>query len=103
MLPPYPQVSRPPGPEAPHSVPLQALCQRDGQKHNGISHGEKSHPETNKDQQATITVVKEVINNNRGSAGPNDFGLTLAGTGTTSGTPVQRYPGRRQPLHPHRR
>jgi hypothetical protein len=51
------------------------------------------HPETNNDQQATITVVKEVINNNGGSAGPNDFGLTLDGTGTTSGTPVDVDPG----------
>jgi hypothetical protein len=48
---------------------------------------------TNNDDQATITVIKEVINDNGGLAGPNDFGLMLDGSGTTSGTPVDVDPG----------
>jgi len=48
---------------------------------------------TNNDQQAYITVIKVVINDNGGSALPDDFLLTLAGTGTTNGTAVPVNPG----------
>ena len=48
---------------------------------------------TNDDQQAYITVVKVVINNNGGTAQPDDFALTLEGNATTSGTPVPVNPG----------
>jgi hypothetical protein len=48
---------------------------------------------TNTDQQSYITVVKEVINNNGGSAFPNDFLLTLADGPVTSGVAVPVDPG----------
>lgn len=44
---------------------------------------------TNDDEAPTITLVKNVINDNGGQAGPNDFGLTIGGNPTTSGTPVE--------------
>ncbi len=47
----------------------------------------------NDDQQAYITVVKVVTNDNGGTAAPDDFALTLEGTATTSGTPVPVNPG----------
>jgi len=40
---------------------------------------------TNDDIAPTITLYKEVITNNGGTAGPNDFGLTIGGTPVTSG------------------
>ena len=43
---------------------------------------------TNDDIAPTITLYKEVINNNGGEAGPNDFGLTVGGASVTSGVPV---------------
>jgi len=48
---------------------------------------------TNDDQQAFITVVKVVINDNGGTAQPNDFALKLEGNATTSGTQVAVNPG----------
>ena len=48
---------------------------------------------TNNDQQAFITVVKVVTNDNGGSAAPDDFDLTLEGNATTSGTPIPVNPG----------
>ena len=43
---------------------------------------------TNDDIAPTITLYKEVINNNGGEAGPNDFGLTVGGNSVESGVPV---------------
>lgn len=40
---------------------------------------------TNALQTGTITLIKNVINNNGGTAGANDFGLTIGGTAVTSG------------------
>ncbi len=40
---------------------------------------------TNNDVAPTITLNKFVINDNGGNAGVNDFGLTIGGTGVTSG------------------
>lgn len=40
---------------------------------------------TNDDIAPTITLIKNVINNNGGTAGVNDFGLTIGGTSVTSG------------------
>jgi len=48
---------------------------------------------TNDDQQAYITVIKEVINDNGGTAGPDDFNLTLEGNSVTSGVAVPVNPG----------
>ena len=48
---------------------------------------------TNNDQQAFITVVKVVTNDNGGSAAPDDFDLTLEGNATTSGVAVAVNPG----------
>ncbi|OGM10357.1 hypothetical protein A2Y68_02895 [Candidatus Woesebacteria bacterium RBG_13_46_13] len=39
---------------------------------------------TNDDEAPTITLVKDVINDNGGLAGENDFGLTIGGTGVNS-------------------
>ena len=47
----------------------------------------------NNDQQAYITVVKSVINDNGGSALPDDFLLTLEGEAVTSGVAVPVAPG----------
>ncbi|NCB43582.1 MAG: DUF11 domain-containing protein, partial [Clostridia bacterium] len=44
---------------------------------------------SNDDIAPTITLIKEVINNNGGQAGVNDFGLSIGGVGVTSG---QVYP-----------
>ncbi len=41
---------------------------------------------TNDDQSASITLIKEVINNNGGNAGPNDFGISIGGQVVNSGT-----------------
>ncbi|MBI4426269.1 MAG: DUF11 domain-containing protein [Candidatus Kerfeldbacteria bacterium] len=43
---------------------------------------------TNNDIAPTITLIKNVINNNGGDAGPNDFGLTIGGTAVSSGQPL---------------
>ncbi|MFC1662706.1 SpaA isopeptide-forming pilin-related protein, partial [Patescibacteria group bacterium] len=40
---------------------------------------------TNDDQAPSITLIKEVINDNGGNAGINDFGLTIGGTPVNSG------------------
>ncbi len=40
---------------------------------------------TNFDQTATITLIKEVINDNGGTAGPNDFGISVGGFTVVSG------------------
>ena len=48
---------------------------------------------TNNDQQAYITVVKVVTNDNGGSAVPDDFDLTLEGNAVTSGVAVPVNPG----------
>ena len=48
---------------------------------------------TNNDQQAYITVVKVVTNDNGGSAAPDDFDLTLEGTAVLSGVAVPVNPG----------
>ena len=40
---------------------------------------------TNEDEAPTITLIKNVINNNGGTAGINDFGLTIGATGVNSG------------------
>ena len=53
----------------------------------------KSCTLTNDDQQAYVIVVKKVINDNGGSAVPDDFKLTLDGNATTSGTKVAVDPG----------
>ncbi len=43
---------------------------------------------TNDDQPAHITLVKNVVNDNGGTAGVNDFGLTVGGNTVSSGTTV---------------
>jgi len=48
---------------------------------------------TNNDNQAYITVVKVVTNDDGGTALPNDFLLTLEGSGVTSGVAVPVNPG----------
>jgi hypothetical protein len=48
---------------------------------------------TNNDQQAYITVVKVVQNDNGGQAGPDDFNLTLEGNAVSSGVAVPVNPG----------
>jgi hypothetical protein len=48
---------------------------------------------TNDDQQAYITVVKEVTNDSGGSAQPDDFNLTIDGSPVSSGVPVPVDPG----------
>jgi len=40
---------------------------------------------TNDDIAPSITLIKEVTNNNGGNAGPDDFGISVGGTGVTSG------------------
>ena len=40
---------------------------------------------TNDDRPAKITLIKYVVNNNGGTAGVNDFGLTIGGIAVTSG------------------
>ncbi len=47
----------------------------------------------NDDQQAYITVVKVVTNDNGGSADPDDFNLKLEGNAVTSGVAVPVNPG----------
>ncbi len=51
---------------------------------------------TNNDQQAYITVVKVVTNDNGGSALPDDFLLTLEGNATTK---RRGCPGQSRHLH----
>jgi uncharacterized repeat protein (TIGR01451 family) len=46
---------------------------------------EKACTVTNDDQAPTLTLVKSVTNDNGGTAGVNDFGLTVGGTPVTSG------------------
>jgi Prealbumin-like fold domain len=53
----------------------------------------KSCTLTNNDEQATITVFKTVINDNGGTAQPDDFLLTLEGTSVLSGEVVSVDPG----------
>lgn len=48
---------------------------------------------TNDDEQAYVTVVKVVTNDNGGSADPSDFALTLEGDSVTSGVQVPVDPG----------
>jgi streptogramin lyase len=48
---------------------------------------------TNDDQQATVTVVKVVVNDDGGTALPNDFLLTLEGTSVLSGVATPVNPG----------
>jgi SdrD B-like domain/Prealbumin-like fold domain len=48
---------------------------------------------TNDDQQAYITMVKVVINDNGGNAQPDDFDLTLEGNAVSSGVQVAVNPG----------
>ena len=48
---------------------------------------------TNSDRQSYVIVNKVVINDNGGSAGPDDFNLTVDGNATTSGTLVAVDPG----------
>jgi hypothetical protein len=48
---------------------------------------------TNSDQQSYVIVEKVVVNDNGGSADPDDFNLTLDGNATTSGTPIPVNPG----------
>jgi uncharacterized repeat protein (TIGR01451 family) len=43
---------------------------------------------TNDDEAPTITLVKNVINDNGGNAQPNDFQLTIGGVATLSGVPM---------------
>ena len=53
----------------------------------------KSCTLTNHDLQAYITVIKEVINDNGGTAQPDDFNLTLAGNPVVSGVANPVDPG----------
>jgi Prealbumin-like fold domain len=46
---------------------------------------EKTCTIINNDQPASITLTKVVTNNNGGTAGPQDFGLTIGGVAATSG------------------
>lgn len=48
---------------------------------------------TNTLQQGTITLIKNVINNNGGSAGVNNFGLSIGGTSVASGQTLMLSPG----------
>ncbi len=48
---------------------------------------------TNTRQTGTITLIKSVVNNNGGTAGANDFGLTTGGTSVTSGQTLTLAPG----------
>lgn len=48
---------------------------------------------TNTLQTGTITLVKNVVNNNGGQAAANSFGLTIGGNATTSGQAVNLTPG----------
>ncbi len=55
-----------------------------------IANGESRTCEvTNDDLAASITLVKEVINDNGGSAGENDFGLSIGETGVDSGQTLE--------------
>lgn len=42
---------------------------------------------TNDDIAPTLTLVKDVINDNGGNAGPDDFGISVGGVGVSSGVP----------------
>ncbi len=42
---------------------------------------------TNDDDAPTLTLIKVVVNNNGGNAGPNDFGISVDGTVVQSGVP----------------
>ena len=55
--------------------------------------GEATCTVTNDDQAASITVYKTVVNDNGGTAQPNDFNLTLEGTPVSSGVTVNVAPG----------
>src|SRR3989344_2353932 len=59
-------------------------CTADGNI-NLLPGDEKSCEITNDDVAPTITLIKEVINNSGGSAGVNDFGLTVGGSAVNSG------------------
>ncbi|HSW37529.1 MAG TPA: hypothetical protein VLG37_04155 [Candidatus Saccharimonadales bacterium] len=48
---------------------------------------------TNTRQTGTITLIKSVTNNNGGTAGANDFGLSIGGTPVTSGQTLTLNPG----------
>ncbi|MDL2341992.1 MAG: hypothetical protein QFB87_02865 [Patescibacteria group bacterium] len=48
---------------------------------------------TNTRQTGTITLVKSVTENNGGTAGVNEFGLTIGGTAVSSGQAVPLNPG----------
>ena len=48
---------------------------------------------TNTKQQGSITLIKNVVNNNGGSATADQFGLTIGGNATTSGQSVSLSPG----------
>jgi hypothetical protein len=53
----------------------------------------KSCTITNDDIQATLKLVKTVINDNGGSKGPNDFGLKIDSTSVLNNTPLNVNPG----------
>ena len=55
--------------------------------------GEATCTITNDDQAASITVYKTVVNDNGGTAQPDDFDLTLEGTPVSSGVTVNVAPG----------
>ena len=55
--------------------------------------GEATCTVTNDDQAASITVYKTVVNDNGGTAQPDDFNLTLEGTPVSSGVTVNVAPG----------
>ena len=55
--------------------------------------GEATCTVTNDDQAASITVYKTVVNDNGGTAQPNDFNLTLEGAPVSSGVTVNVAPG----------
>jgi uncharacterized repeat protein (TIGR01451 family) len=48
---------------------------------------------TNTRQLGSITLIKNVVNNNGGLAGANDFGLSINGSSVTSGQKVTLSPG----------
>ena len=50
---------------------------------------DKSCTITNDDIAPTITLVKQVINNDGGTAGPDDFNLNVGGVGVSSGVAIQ--------------
>ncbi len=66
----------------------QVGIQCDGQATNTITvtkDGQHTCVITNTDITPSITLTKDVINDNGGDAVPNDFGLTIGGTPVTSG------------------